>query len=80
MRGEPVQGKRYPVCPEDDGICQKFRKWCLDNDIDCVRPIMSGPGMEDSLWYVEDQEKILKWLEENGVIINPKPEEKLEEE
>jgi hypothetical protein len=40
-----------------------------------IRMFVAGPGMYDAIFHVEDEERILKWLEENGVIINPEPPE-----
>jgi hypothetical protein len=78
LRGEPVQGQVRPCLPDDDGLTLKFHNWLREENLWPIRLMLSGPGMFDAIFYVEDEEKIVKWLEENGVIINPEPPEREE--
>jgi len=75
LRGEPVQGQVRPCLPDDGGLTQRFCMWTWDEGIRPIRIIITGGGMHDAIYDIDDEEKILKWLEENGVIINPEPPE-----
>ena len=52
---------------DDDGIVSDFLKFCMDNEIYCLRGGSSGGGCCVRYHRPDDLEKIVKWFEEQGI-------------
>ena len=52
---------------EDDGIVSDFLKFCMDNEIYCLRGGSSGGGCCVRYHRPDDLDKIVKWFEEQGI-------------
>lgn len=65
------EGGNYPRLPHDDGLCHRFRKWTCENNIDpAIIAGNGGPGFHNAAYWPEDMERIVEWLEANGVDVS----------
>jgi hypothetical protein len=65
IRGE---GGDFPVCPRDGGLILRFLTWTNEQAIyPVVRGGCSGGGIHVGFYSKGDADRILAWLEEQGV-------------
>ena len=65
--GEQRPGTSFPTLPADEGVVERFMKWCTKNEIVRVIPGHSGGGSFTGGFFRGDAEKVLDWLDENSI-------------